>query len=77
MLLYSLFFDECVSQQERHEIAARFESMGWEVDKRFKAADPFSGRLNVTSLGIVSWDSNSLLIPALPSSCRLEKLGES
>lgn len=77
MVLYYLFFDEDVPQQKRHEIAILFEAIGWEVNKQWKAPNPFLGNLDITSLDITCWDPSPPRLPELPLCCHLKKLGES
>lgn len=74
MVLYTLYFEDFVSQEKRHKIASDFEVLYWEVGKNWEPADHFSGNLNVVSLNITSWNQNPPPLPILPTGCHLQKL---
>lgn len=74
MELYALYFSDDIPQKVRHDTAAAFESLHWEVDKKWDLADSYSGNLILQALDITCWDNESLSLPKLPEGCRLEKL---
>lgn len=73
MQLYTIFFDDTVSYDDRIAVAQSIESTQWEVERRWIPADPYSGNLNIDSLLITNWFNAELPLPKLPTGCILKK----
>ena len=74
MQLYTILFDDTVSQKSRIALANSLETLHWEVNRKWFVADMYSGDLNIDSLEITNWYELDLPLPILPVGCLLKKL---